>query len=497
MQVTEVGARASSASTRSCSRPRILASRLDGELAEMKDKVRINGFRPGKVPIAHLKRLYGRSVMGEVVQNAVNEANRKIVEDNGLRLAHGAEDRLRERPGRAGARAGGRGRPRLHGRARDAAEVRGRHLRRHRTRAAGRAGRRCRGRARRWTAWPTRTACFTPRRRRRRRGRDRRQGDGRFRGHASAARRSRAAPGTDIDVVLGSDTFIPGFEGQLVGAKAGEQPHGRGQRSRRTTCRAKLAGQEAVVRRDRQGGRGARARSQLDDEFAKGFGFDDPRRAEGRGAGPHRGRDVHAPSRDKLKRALLDALDKRYTFELPQGLVEQEFDNIWRQVEPEQKQSGRSFEDEKHDRGGSRAPTTAAIAERRVRLGLVLAEVGEKAGVKVDDDEVTKALVELVRQYPGPGEGGLGVLPQEPAGAGRDARAAVRGEGRRPHHRPGQGHRPARCRARNCSRSKPATTTMPPSRSLERRAPKRRATDRRPERRQLGSRRARTRDWRA
>src|SRR5487761_2328811 len=64
-----------------------LAQRLDGQLADMKDKVRINGFRPGKVPVAHLKRLYGKSIMGEVVQNAVNEANRKIVEDNGLRLA--------------------------------------------------------------------------------------------------------------------------------------------------------------------------------------------------------------------------------------------------------------------------------------------------------------------------------------------------------------------------------------------------------------------------
>src|SRR5215213_10222907 len=64
-----------------------LEQRLSSELTTLKDKVRINGFRPGKVPVAHLRRLYGRSVMADVVQNAVNEANQKIVQDNNLKLA--------------------------------------------------------------------------------------------------------------------------------------------------------------------------------------------------------------------------------------------------------------------------------------------------------------------------------------------------------------------------------------------------------------------------
>ena len=64
-----------------------LAARLDGQLADLKNKVKINGFRPGKVPVAHLKRVYGRSVMADVVQEAINEANKQIVDDNGLRLA--------------------------------------------------------------------------------------------------------------------------------------------------------------------------------------------------------------------------------------------------------------------------------------------------------------------------------------------------------------------------------------------------------------------------
>src|ERR671916_2978465 len=64
-----------------------LEQRLTSELSTLKDKVKLNGFRPGKVPVAHLRRVYGRSVMAEVVQNAVNEANRKIVDENGLKLA--------------------------------------------------------------------------------------------------------------------------------------------------------------------------------------------------------------------------------------------------------------------------------------------------------------------------------------------------------------------------------------------------------------------------
>ena len=64
-----------------------LATKLDSQLADLKNKVRINGFRPGKVPVAHLRRMYGRSVMAEVVQETINAANKQIVDDNGLRLA--------------------------------------------------------------------------------------------------------------------------------------------------------------------------------------------------------------------------------------------------------------------------------------------------------------------------------------------------------------------------------------------------------------------------
>ncbi|MCB1545460.1 MAG: trigger factor, partial [Rhodoblastus sp.] len=110
--------------------------------------------------------------------------------------------------------------------------------------------------------------------------------------------------------------------------------------------------------------------------------------------------DLGRGARVHTKRSLLDALDGRYTFELPQGLVETEFDGIWRSIVNEQSARGKTFADEDTTEEKAREEYRR-IAERRVRLGLLLAEVGEKAAVKVEDDEVTKALIERIRAYPG------------------------------------------------------------------------------------------------
>ena len=372
-----------------------LASRLNGELAGMKDKVRINGFRPGKVPLAHLKRLYGRSVMGEVVQSAVNEANRKIVEDNGLRLAMEPKidlasdqaelERAMEAEGDLSFTVAVETLPKFDAGTFEEIELE-RQVATVDDAEVGKA----------MDRMADQNRVFTPK-----------EGDdvaaasgdrvtidfvGRIKGEEF-----EGGSGTDVDVIIGSETFIPGFEAQLIGAKVGES------RTVNVTfpenyLSAPLAGQDAAfdvtVKVIAAPGEVA-----LNDEFAKGFGFDD---LEGLKTAV-RGRmedELSKASRDKLKRALLDALDKRYSFDLPQGLVEQEFANIWRQVSAEQQKSGRSFEDEKTTEEDAKAEYRR-IAERRVRLGLVLAEVGEKVGVKVEEPELTKALVEMVRQYPG------------------------------------------------------------------------------------------------
>jgi trigger factor len=137
----------------------------------------------------------------------------------------------------------------------------------------------------------------------------------------------------------------------------------------------------------------------IDDELAKGFGMEslDALRDAIRGTLQ---RDLDAQSRRKLKKELLDALDGKYAFDLPPSLVEQEFAAVWSQVQADLKNNNRTFADEGTTEEEARAEYQR-IAERRVRLGLVLAQVGEKAEVKVADDEVTQALIARVREYPG------------------------------------------------------------------------------------------------
>jgi len=137
----------------------------------------------------------------------------------------------------------------------------------------------------------------------------------------------------------------------------------------------------------------------IDDEFAKGLGFDSLDKLSEMIRERIAAERARA-SRDKVKRQLLDKLDALYSFELPEGLVNQEFEGIWTQVMQEQQASGRSFADENTTEEAARADYRR-IAERRVRLGLLLAEVGSKADVKISDDEMTQALIARARQFPG------------------------------------------------------------------------------------------------
>ena len=101
-----------------------------------------------------------------------------------------------------------------------------------------------------------------------------------------------------------------------------------------------------------------------------------------------------------MKRQILDQLDELYRFDTPERLVEAEFENIWRQINTDLQQAGKTFADEETTEEEARAEYRK-LAERRVRLGLVLSEIGEKAGVQVSDDELQRSLFEQLRQFPG------------------------------------------------------------------------------------------------
>jgi len=137
----------------------------------------------------------------------------------------------------------------------------------------------------------------------------------------------------------------------------------------------------------------------LDDELGKSVGFESLEELK-KAISDVVEREYASASQRKVKRQLLDALDEKFSFDLPPTLLEQEFANVWRQVENEMKNSGKTFEDEKTTEEAARADYLK-IAARRVRLGLVLAEIGEQNKIVVTDEEAGRALMARARQFPG------------------------------------------------------------------------------------------------
>jgi trigger factor len=201
-------------------------------------------------------------------------------------------------------------------------------------------------------------------------------------------------------IELGSGSLIPGFEEQLVGAKAGD--HVSIQVTFPTEYPvADLAGKAAVFEADVKEVR--RKEPALEgDALAERIGFDDL--AELRTMLRERmGRDYGDVARQRMKRDLLDKLAEAHDFAVPAGMVQIEFDSIWRQFEAERdraKAAG-TYEPEEGETDESSKAEYRAIAERRVRLGLLLAELGKSANIQVTQDEVQRAMMAEARRYPG------------------------------------------------------------------------------------------------
>jgi trigger factor len=197
--------------------------------------------------------------------------------------------------------------------------------------------------------------------------------------------------------VLGSGQFIPGFEDQLVGVKAGDEkvitvtfPEGY--------QAAHLAGKEATFDVTVKAVN-APAETKIDDEFAKKLGLSDLETLKD-AVKKQLQAQYDQLSRAKAKRALLDKLDVAHSFDLPARMVEAEFDGIWKAVEADRARG----EVDPDDVGKSDDDLKAEyrkIAERRVRLGLVLAEIGTRAKVEVKDEEVARAVNAEAMRYPG------------------------------------------------------------------------------------------------
>jgi trigger factor len=369
-----------------------LEARVNERLDDLKGKVQLRGFRPGKVPVEHLRRLYGKAAMAEVIEAAVREANSKIVNDHGFKLAIEPKVSLPEEQSAVEEVITGKSdlaytveieilppitltdfkTIKLERPVADVAEAEidqtlQRIAEQNRPFAAKSEGAEKGDRV---------TISF----------------EGKIAGEPFAG-----GSAEDVPMVLGSGQFIPGFEDHLTGIKAGE--------SRTFDIKfpddyaaAAVAGKEATFTVTAKAVE-APGSVTMDDDFAKTLGLESLAKLRD-GIRDRLQQDYAAASRQKLKRALLDELDERHKFEPPPSLVEQEFANVWATIENDLKREGRTFADEGTTEEKARAEYRG-IAERRVRLGLVIAEIGEKNNIKVTDEQLSAAVVEQARRLPG------------------------------------------------------------------------------------------------
>jgi len=370
-----------------------LDQRATERLSALKDRVRLDGFRPGKVPIPHLKRVYGKAVMGEVIEQAMTEVNSKIVNDGGFKLAVEPRVKLASEDQDA-VRAVIEGRadlsytvamellPKI-----ELADFRKMTLERPVAAVADEQ-----------VDEALQRIADTNRPFNEKDGKAE-EGDRlvlNFKGTIDGVA-FEGGSAEDVPLVIGQGQFIPGFEEQLVGMAKGET------RTIKVTFPTNymaehLAGKEAEFEVTVTG-ISAPGEVKIDDEFAKTLGLESLEKLKST-VRERIQQEHNAASRAKVKRELLDALDEAHRFEAPPSLIDQEFNGIWSSVTKEMETSGRSFADEGTTEEKAREEYRA-IADRRVRLGLVLAEVGEKNSITVSDDELNRALIERARQFRG------------------------------------------------------------------------------------------------
>jgi trigger factor len=371
-----------------------LDAKVNTRLDEMKDRVRINGFRPGKVPVAHLKRMYGRSAMAEVIEATVRDTNNQIVTERGFRLASDPKVTMPTEEGAIEKLIAGQSDldytmaveivPTI-----ELADFKTIKLTKLSSDVADKEvdeG---------LTRIAEQNKPYTAKAEGEKAAKDDRV-------TVSYAGTIGGTPfeggtGDDAAVLIGSNTFIPGFEDQLIGIAAGET------RTLKVTFPVHykaeaLAGKDAefvVTAKSIE----APGTVKIDDDFAKSLGLDSI--AKLRDAVKERIAQEHvAMSRQKVKRALLDQLDKLHKFEPPPTMVEDEFERVWKSVLSELETEKKTFADENTTEEKAKAEYRA-IAERRVRLGLVLAEIGEKNAITVSEEELSRAIMEQARQFTG------------------------------------------------------------------------------------------------
>ncbi len=371
-----------------------LLATLDAKLAELKEKANIKGFRPGKVPVSHLKKVYGRQTMSEVVQEQINKSVSDSLEKRKEKPAMQPKIDLDEKKSDI--------EKVMEGEAdlifdisyeilptielmdfktveidQPVVEINDKEVETELERL------------------------FANQRQYEDKGDEAVVAKGdkiglNFEGKIDGV----PFDGGKADhshLVIGSGDFIPGFEDQMIGMKKGEKgvinvtfP--------KDYSSDKLAGKDAtfdveILHVD------APKEGKLDDEFAKTLGLDDLA-ALRTAIKDQMENALKNMGVQRVKRQVLDALDAGHKLDVPEGLVEAEFNSIWERVTHEIKEHGKSFEDEGTTEEKAKKQYQR-IAERRVRLGLVVAEIGTANKIEIAEEELQQALIAEVQRFPG------------------------------------------------------------------------------------------------
>ena len=369
-----------------------MEAQVNTRLEQMKSQVRLNGFRQGKVPMPHLKKMYGKQAMAEIVNEYISKRTGEVLREREERAAQQPEISMTEDEKEAEEILTGKkdfefsmtyevipeiNAPELEKLKlkRPVAEVSDKEIDEQIEKIAESA--------REYEEKKGKAA-------------DKDRVTMNYLGKIDGEPFEGGAD-NDAKLVIGSGMFIPGFEEQLKGAKAGDE------KTVKVTFpedyqAEHLAGKEAefdvtVTLVEKPG------KLEINDDLASKLGMESVEKLKEAVRGQMESQ-FGSFTRAKVKRQILDILDEKTKMELPEKMVDQEFDNIWTQVTTELERSGKTFKDEDTTEAKAKKEYRE-LAERRVRLGLVLAEIGEKADVQVSDEELQGAVYKQVQQYPG------------------------------------------------------------------------------------------------
>ena len=368
-----------------------LAAKLSAKIQEIQPQVQLKGFRPGKVPTAHIRKMFGRSLMGEIVQNTLEETSQKALDEKSLRPAARPSIQLN---GSAEKVVSGEADLEFNMQVEvmpeftpaDVADIE----------------------VERMVATATEDEIDAALKRLAEGNKTyeaREAGAAAEKGDATVIDFLGKIDGVAFDggaaegqtIVLGDGRFIAGFEDQLIGAKAGDDVEVKvtfPDNYQVDTLKGKPAVFEVKVKEVK-----SPKTPEMTDAFAQTLGLPDMAKVREAIKAQLDGELARA-SRQQVKRVLLDALDARHSFELPPMMVKAEFDQIWAQLE-EEKKADRLSEEDKAKSDDELKAEYAKISERRVRLGLLLAEIGRRDNLEITNDELGQALRQEASRYPG------------------------------------------------------------------------------------------------